>query len=373
MIHIDAPGPQINRDKTQCYVCRQPVKDYGHFEDNHPVIKLFGKRCPLWEDTLKRNHDEVVTAREKVLKEFKKTMQDVGDIKLDAPSIKAKPSTPPPHQSSYQRQRAAQRLFLLQEQNFRAQRNAVAAETRQRAKRLRTLEETNNSQAHWKAMAAAEARNHEMEAARAVDLERQRMLALQWSEARRIRNQGLQEARRRKGIAEQDTRKAAIQAQEQKHAVFAATVGYQRENTAAVGSRMTGFGPEIPGMPEYPATTTTNIVLATPDVMTRGFGASNDSMDAFSRPPGVTTVVVPEQNLAFENNGVLGQVVPVNSNPKIQHFAAPSVRKKILSRESTKRNRLQMYSSDEGDIVEVIDLTNESPGNALAIRSSRRT
>jgi hypothetical protein len=44
--------------QKMCYVCKLPVKDYSHFQ----TANLEPNKCPLWDNSSKRNMDEAIKA-----------------------------------------------------------------------------------------------------------------------------------------------------------------------------------------------------------------------------------------------------------------------------------------------------------------------
>ncbi|KAJ3328007.1 hypothetical protein HDU76_010749 [Blyttiomyces sp. JEL0837] len=82
-----------------CYVCRKLVTGYDHFYQDKPVK---GK-CPLWEDTNKRNQDEVEKAQEEALKSIEDQKLAETLKKLHNPADIPR-GVPPPHLQQQQRQ-----------------------------------------------------------------------------------------------------------------------------------------------------------------------------------------------------------------------------------------------------------------------------
>ncbi|KAJ3829988.1 hypothetical protein F5880DRAFT_1607038 [Lentinula raphanica] len=81
-----------NCHTLSCYVCRQQVTGYDHF--NQAPAGAPGsssstnrKKCPLWEPVEKRHAEEVKTAAQEALEKYKRENPDVNetDIKIDAP------------------------------------------------------------------------------------------------------------------------------------------------------------------------------------------------------------------------------------------------------------------------------------------------
>lgn len=77
-----------------CYVCKQKIEGYQHFDDNRNQLATGdyttkSGKCPLFDDTVRRNADEVAKAA-------KQTLEQLGDkdvanrLKVDIPDV------PPP-------------------------------------------------------------------------------------------------------------------------------------------------------------------------------------------------------------------------------------------------------------------------------------
>ncbi|KAJ3908568.1 hypothetical protein F5879DRAFT_316503 [Lentinula edodes] len=74
-----------------CYVCRQQVTGYDHFNQANPRApgSSSSKKCPLWEPVESRHAQEVKAAAEKALEDYKRDNPDVSetDIKVDVPKF----------------------------------------------------------------------------------------------------------------------------------------------------------------------------------------------------------------------------------------------------------------------------------------------
>ncbi|KAJ3937045.1 MAG: hypothetical protein NXY57DRAFT_982937 [Lentinula lateritia] len=74
-----------------CYVCRQRVTGYDHFNQSNPGApgSSSSKKCPLWEPVESRHAQEVKAAAEKALEDYKRDNPDVSetDIKVDVPKF----------------------------------------------------------------------------------------------------------------------------------------------------------------------------------------------------------------------------------------------------------------------------------------------
>ncbi|KAK0491629.1 hypothetical protein IW261DRAFT_1324475 [Armillaria novae-zelandiae] len=81
-----------------CYVCRQVITGYDHFNQQVPgaPTALKSKKCLLWDSVDVRHSDEVKAAAERALAEYRRDHPDVdeADIKVDLP----KPPPPPSQQ-----------------------------------------------------------------------------------------------------------------------------------------------------------------------------------------------------------------------------------------------------------------------------------
>ncbi|KAK0499446.1 hypothetical protein EDD18DRAFT_852256 [Armillaria luteobubalina] len=87
-----------NCHTLSCYVCRQVITGYDHFNQQAPgaPIALKSKKCLLWDSVDVRHSDEVKAAAERALAEYRRDHPDVeeADIRVDLP----KPPPPPAQQ-----------------------------------------------------------------------------------------------------------------------------------------------------------------------------------------------------------------------------------------------------------------------------------
>ncbi|KAI8923104.1 hypothetical protein BC831DRAFT_472997 [Entophlyctis helioformis] len=83
--------------QVMCYVCRKPISGYDHFA-NQPTA---GK-CPLWDDSVKRNKEDVERAKTAALKdikqgnEFSVDLDEVARLVSAGPAAKARIVAQPP-------------------------------------------------------------------------------------------------------------------------------------------------------------------------------------------------------------------------------------------------------------------------------------
>ncbi|KAI0048273.1 hypothetical protein FA95DRAFT_1558166 [Auriscalpium vulgare] len=94
-----------NCSALSCYVCRQLIVGYEHFEHNsrvqvpgQPVASSSSSKCPLWDAVEQRHADEVTVAAKKALEQYKLEHPDVDedDIKVDLPPAPPAPVQPHP-------------------------------------------------------------------------------------------------------------------------------------------------------------------------------------------------------------------------------------------------------------------------------------
>ncbi|TPX66377.1 hypothetical protein SpCBS45565_g04531 [Spizellomyces sp. 'palustris'] len=81
---------------VMCYVCRQPVHDYKHFREGI-VAGNTGAQCPLFENTISRNAEDVQRAGQEAILTAKLQNPEIDEskIKVDLPTV-------PPVGSAYQ-------------------------------------------------------------------------------------------------------------------------------------------------------------------------------------------------------------------------------------------------------------------------------
>jgi len=83
-----------------CYVCRQSIVGYDHFNQNRgpgtASTSETSKKCPLWEPVENRHAEEVKAAAEKAIADYRAEHPDIDteEMKVDVP--KAPPPPPPP-------------------------------------------------------------------------------------------------------------------------------------------------------------------------------------------------------------------------------------------------------------------------------------
>ncbi|KAF8911320.1 hypothetical protein CPB85DRAFT_1303537 [Mucidula mucida] len=85
-----------NCSTMSCYVCRQVITGYDHFNQqppNHPTTAAMSKKCLLWDSVEARHADEVKAAAEKALAQYRAENPDVDEsaVKVDLP----RPPPPP--------------------------------------------------------------------------------------------------------------------------------------------------------------------------------------------------------------------------------------------------------------------------------------
>ncbi|KNC99495.1 uncharacterized protein SPPG_04890 [Spizellomyces punctatus DAOM BR117] len=73
---------------VMCYVCRQPVRDYTHFRDG-VVPGTPGAKCPLFENTITRNAEDVQRAGQEAILTAKLQNPEIDEskIKIDLPTV----------------------------------------------------------------------------------------------------------------------------------------------------------------------------------------------------------------------------------------------------------------------------------------------
>ncbi|KAJ4488145.1 hypothetical protein J3R30DRAFT_3433416 [Lentinula aciculospora] len=75
-----------------CYVCRQAVTGYDHFNQAVPGTPgsstSISKKCPLWEPVESRHAQEVKAAAEKALEQYKRDHPDVSETDITVDSLK---------------------------------------------------------------------------------------------------------------------------------------------------------------------------------------------------------------------------------------------------------------------------------------------
>ncbi|KAJ3278034.1 hypothetical protein HK104_002728 [Borealophlyctis nickersoniae] len=80
-----------NCGQTMCYVCRQPIKDYNHFNQlPGGAANPKGKNlCPLWDDANVRNAQEVANAAQVAAREMQEQNPEVDaeHLKVDVPVV----------------------------------------------------------------------------------------------------------------------------------------------------------------------------------------------------------------------------------------------------------------------------------------------
>ncbi|KAI8610261.1 hypothetical protein BC830DRAFT_1167712 [Chytriomyces sp. MP71] len=104
----------------QCYVCKEVIIGYDHFATNPSGQVQNGKACPLWEDTAKRNSDEIERAAQAALAEAKTLNPAVNEAELKLDVSAAAPPAP-----DAQRQRDIEQARIHAE---RIAREAAAAQ-----------------------------------------------------------------------------------------------------------------------------------------------------------------------------------------------------------------------------------------------------
>ncbi|KDQ07483.1 hypothetical protein BOTBODRAFT_38782 [Botryobasidium botryosum FD-172 SS1] len=82
-----------NCHTLSCYVCRQVVTGYDHFDQRPAGSTQSSSKCPLWDSLEARHHDEVAEAARKAKAEVLQANPDVAEahIAVDLPSIPATP------------------------------------------------------------------------------------------------------------------------------------------------------------------------------------------------------------------------------------------------------------------------------------------
>ncbi|KAK0443954.1 uncharacterized protein EV420DRAFT_1017265 [Desarmillaria tabescens] len=90
-----------NCHTLSCYVCRQIITGYDHFNQQAPGAPTTSKskKCLLWDSVETRHSDEVKAAAERALAEYRRDHPDIdeADIKVDLP----KPPPPQPVRDPY--------------------------------------------------------------------------------------------------------------------------------------------------------------------------------------------------------------------------------------------------------------------------------
>ncbi|KAF9030307.1 hypothetical protein BDZ89DRAFT_1064727 [Hymenopellis radicata] len=79
-----------NCTTMSCYVCRQVITGYEHFNQQppgHPTTAAMSKKCLLWDSVDARHADEVKAAQEKALAQYRAENPDVDEsaVKVDLP------------------------------------------------------------------------------------------------------------------------------------------------------------------------------------------------------------------------------------------------------------------------------------------------
>ncbi|CAL1697818.1 unnamed protein product [Somion occarium] len=80
-----------------CYICRQVITSYEHFNQPPPYnVPADKTKCPLWDSVEQRHSDEVAEAARKALEQYKREHPDVDekDIRIDIPKAPAPASAP---------------------------------------------------------------------------------------------------------------------------------------------------------------------------------------------------------------------------------------------------------------------------------------
>ncbi|KAF8064103.1 hypothetical protein FPV67DRAFT_1782451 [Lyophyllum atratum] len=185
-----------NCQTLSCYVCRQAIKGYDHFNQappGHAGSSRDSGKCLLWEAVEQRHAEDVKAAAERALQEYKRQNPDVGekDITVDIPAA------PPPaanphhpyahiHNNAQQLQRDAAQAALDRATAEHARLEAVEINHRARmAEREHDLYQTRQSAAGMPHMAGAyAARMQELTAAIAQDQARWYQMRIEVDNAR---------------------------------------------------------------------------------------------------------------------------------------------------------------------------------------------
>ncbi|KAI0689014.1 hypothetical protein BC835DRAFT_280334 [Cytidiella melzeri] len=88
-----------NCHTVSCYVCRQVITGYDHFNQKPPYNhKVDPTKCDLWDSVDKRHADEVIAAAKKAIDEYKQAHPEANDkdLHVELPKPVAGPSNTPP-------------------------------------------------------------------------------------------------------------------------------------------------------------------------------------------------------------------------------------------------------------------------------------
>ncbi|KAL5525503.1 hypothetical protein ACEPAG_6839 [Sanghuangporus baumii] len=80
-----------------CYICRQIIKGYDHFDQRHPAntngqSSTSKQKCQLWDPVEQRHNQEVAAARERAIKEVESANPEIDKNQLEVELPKAVPA-----------------------------------------------------------------------------------------------------------------------------------------------------------------------------------------------------------------------------------------------------------------------------------------
>ncbi|KAL5476607.1 hypothetical protein ACEPAI_3287 [Sanghuangporus weigelae] len=80
-----------------CYICRQIIKGYDHFDQRHPANtngqpSTSKQKCQLWDPVEQRHNQEVAAARERAIKEVESANPEIDKNQLEVELPKAVPA-----------------------------------------------------------------------------------------------------------------------------------------------------------------------------------------------------------------------------------------------------------------------------------------
>ncbi|KAL5526297.1 hypothetical protein ACEPAF_8020 [Sanghuangporus sanghuang] len=86
-----------NCHTLSCYICRQIIKGYDHFDQRHPANmngqpSTSKQKCQLWDPVEQRHNQEVAAARERAIKEVENANPEIDKNQLEVELPKAVPA-----------------------------------------------------------------------------------------------------------------------------------------------------------------------------------------------------------------------------------------------------------------------------------------